>query len=387
MRQVNLSALTQGIQRLREKGSPDPQSLYDLVNGYVAIDGSVRQRPGTELVAVLPAGTHGLVAHRGELVVFSIAPKTMPAGFRCEVVTHPDSPTTDIKRVWFAAPFLGFMYSAVEFVDGKVFHYWLQDGNTWKADTMYREGTIVVPTTPNGLGYKATRLSAPNPAWAPDVARAVADKVEPTKANGYYYEVTNTGGDSPRSGKAEPTWPVKDGEVVVEWADTAPTTTPTTGGDTGTGGGTDWDDRYCVAADSFLDDDTLASEAKPGDLHTTWKPETGFVRTRLVAVGKPILQPCVRITLSDGSSLRCSVTTPFTDPDAMRDGEGWLAPDMLGKRAFNGDGEAMEVVRVEDVGEQLVIPLDFGGRSFPAGDFGMVYSHNMRKAYDSTVIR
>jgi hypothetical protein len=38
-------------------------------------------------------------------------------------------------------------------------------------------------------------------------------------------------------------------------------------------------------------------------------------------------------------------------------------------------------VEVEDIGEQLVVPISFGGRSFAAGEsrMSMVYSHNVTK--------
>ena len=235
MRQVNLNALTQGIQRLREKGSPDPQSLYDLVNGYVAIDGSVRQRPGTVHVADLPSDTHGLIAHRGDLVVFATSPRTMPAGFRCEVVTHPHDADIGISRVWFAAPFLGFIYAVVEFLDGSIYHYWQQDGIEWEPNKMYVEGTVIVPANGNGMAYKAVRTSPPFPNWEANAARAIGDKVEPANGNGYYYEVTAVGGDTPRSGTVEPVWPAESDAVVVEFADNQKATQSTGSSSSGDG--------------------------------------------------------------------------------------------------------------------------------------------------------
>ena len=44
---VYLNALKAGISRLRTKGGPDPETLYDLVNGYVTQAGTVESRPGT----------------------------------------------------------------------------------------------------------------------------------------------------------------------------------------------------------------------------------------------------------------------------------------------------------------------------------------------------
>lgn len=192
MRTITLSAIKQGMQRLREKGSPDPASLYDLQDGYVAIDGSVKQRPGTELAYTLPAGTLGMCAHDGELVVFSTSPKACPAGVRCEVLTHPFFPSQGLTYIWFAAPFLGFPYVVAEFENGDVYHYWLQAANAWEASTTYKEGQIIVPSVPNGLGYKAHRVLPKYPTWIPGMEVVLGTKVEPTMANGYYYQATET---------------------------------------------------------------------------------------------------------------------------------------------------------------------------------------------------
>ena len=385
-RTVQLSNLKQGIQRIRDKGGASPDALYDLLNGYVTIDGSIKSRPGTELHAALPAGTVGLMPWGGRLVVFATSAKTgLPSGVDCEVIAHPTDAAQALKYIWFARPMMGYPYVVAEFANGDVFHYWLQGSFTtesaWKANHVYGLDEVVVPG--NGLAYRAKRLNAADPVWKAGEAHAIGDKREPTTFNKYTYTVSAVGGDSPRSGTVEPDWPAKDGDVVTEWADATPAAPDTsTGGGTTSPGG-DIEDRYCVAADSLLDDDTLASEAKVGDLHLTWTPEEGWRRNRIVAVGKPIMQPCVRIVLDDGSSLRCSTTTPFTDPDALRDGDGWLAKDMLGKRAFNAAGIPCDVIAVDDIGDQLVVPIDIGGRSFGAGDLGLVYSHNIRKGPDN----
>ena len=192
MKAIALSAIKQGIQRLREKGSPDPSSLYDLRDGYVTIDGSAVQRPGTELAYSLPAGTLGLCAHDGDLVVFSTSPKACPTGTRCEVLTHPFFPSQGLTYIHYAAPFLGYLYVAAEFENGDVYHYWLQAANEWEASTTYQEGQIIVPSTPNGLGYKAHRVLPKYPTWIPGMEVVLGTKVEPTTANGYYYEATAT---------------------------------------------------------------------------------------------------------------------------------------------------------------------------------------------------
>lgn len=384
MRAIQLSSLKQGIQRIRDKGGASPDALHDLLNGYVTIDGGIKSRPGTELHAELPAGTVGIMPWNERLLVFANEVKTgLPAGVDCEVIVHPTAPSTALSRIWFARPMMGFPYVVAEFADGSVYHYWLkgsgEESTAWQANNVYQLNDVVVPG--NGLAYKATRLTSPAPAWEAGVPRTVGDTCEPTEFNGYQYEVVEVGGTNPRSGTTEPTWPESDGAVVYELVDTGGTSAPTTPStDTSDRSvPSDTEDRYCVVADSWLDDGTKARDAKEGDLHWTWTPEDDLQYTGIVAVGAPQSQPCVRITLDDGSILRCSASTPFTDPLAKVDGEGWLATDMLGKRAFNHAMEVREVVAVDAIGMQTVIPIDFGGRSFAAGDKGLVYSHNIDK--------
>lgn len=233
-RAVALNALKAGIDRQRNKGGADPGSLYDLENAYVTLAGTLVSRPGTTEVAELPAGTHGLCAFEGAMVVFAIAARTpMPAGYTCEIIVHPTAPTTEILEIHYAGPFLGYLYVVVEFVGGDVFHYWLQARDAWEAETVYQLGELVEPTVRNGFAYKAHRLTPPGVVWAPNVPRTVGDVVEPTTPNGYEYEVIDTIGSAPRSGATEPEWPTEEGATISEDTDLSQPTPPTPGGDDG----------------------------------------------------------------------------------------------------------------------------------------------------------
>lgn len=194
MRTITLNALRAGIERTRSKGGAKPDALFDLVNGYVTIDGSVQSRPGTTSVYELPAGTKGLCAFGGKLVVFSHAVQVMPAAtpsVTCQVLVNPVTPGSAINDIHFAGPFLGGLYVVAEFSDGTTRHFWLRKQSNWTANTMFLEGSVVQPTSPNGLTYIARRIGPPNPLWAPDVERNLGDRVEPTVPNGYFYEVIN----------------------------------------------------------------------------------------------------------------------------------------------------------------------------------------------------
>lgn len=217
-RPVTLNVLKGGINRLRVKGGASQQVLYDCLNGHVTAGNDVVARPGTEEDAVLPTGaTKGLCAFDGGLVVFSHTPQVVPAGYTCEIVNHPITPSLALLDIHFASQFLGYLYVVAEFSNGDVYHYWLEQQATWSASTHYRLGSLVQPTVANGFAYRATRVGAAPPAWVKNVPRTVGERVQPTEPNGLFdYEVISTIGATPRSGATEPTWPEVDAATVVE---------------------------------------------------------------------------------------------------------------------------------------------------------------------------
>lgn len=223
MRVEFLRALEGGITRLRNKGGASASWLYDLVNGYVRQDGSIASRPGTDNEIILPAGTKGLTAANGELVVFSSTPKAVPAGVRCEVLRHPTEPTRVLAEIHFAGPFLGdangaLLYVVAEFDNGDVYHYWQRTaGAAWQANKAHGAGESVSPTAPNGLMYVAKRLGTAAQPWAPKVDRVLADRVEPTTPNGYTYVAVDMSGNPTTGSGTEPKWIAADGAEVIEY--------------------------------------------------------------------------------------------------------------------------------------------------------------------------
>jgi hypothetical protein len=236
MRQFALTTAKGGINRLRDKGNADKDSLYDLENGYVTQTNSIKPRPGTRRAYTLPLGTKGMAAFQGKLHVFSSEPVVSTDDMVViNILRHPAAGSTDeLKAIHFAAPFLGFLYVVAEWLSGDVYHYWLQSATTWLPNTSYSTGSIVAPTTPNGYYYRASRIGPAGIAWAPNVARTIGDVVEPTTQNGFEYTVIETYGATPRSGATEPVWPEQDGATIAEDTEggvpSAPTTptTPTT---------------------------------------------------------------------------------------------------------------------------------------------------------------
>ena len=255
MRDAPLTVLKGGINRLRTKGGARADNLYDLLNGYLTDDGTVHVRPGTLRVATLDAATKGLVYFDGSRHTFASESVPVPPGYTLHVLFHPDfdpdAPDQSdfvLERIHFAEPFMGFLYVVAEFGDGNTFHYWLQTGGVWEADTIYNHGDIVEPTIPNGLTYRASRLGSALPSWAPNVARTEGpppDQIEPTEYNGFFYTVVETVGDNPQSGTTEPDWPTEEGAQIFEDTEgvLGPSTPTTSPPDTQTPT-TDVQDRY-----------------------------------------------------------------------------------------------------------------------------------------------
>lgn len=230
MRQFALTTAKGGINRLRDKGGASKDSLYDLVNGYVTQTNSIKPRPGTRRAYSLPAGTKGMCAFHEKLHVFSsdVVTSSDPMVV-IDVLRHPDNQLLPLLEIHFSSPFLGYLYVVAEWLNGDVYHYWLQENGAWQANHVYLEGEVIQPTIPNGYAYQATRLTPAAPVWKALEPRAVGDIVEPTVGNGYQYEVIDTIGLNPASGATEPAWIAEDGAIVYEDATGgSSTTTPPT---------------------------------------------------------------------------------------------------------------------------------------------------------------
>ncbi len=224
MRTETLTTIKGGLNRLRTKGAALKDSLFELLNGYVTAERTVKVRPGTLLVHTIPAGTFGLVAYAGTFHVFASSDVSGidTANFTLHILRAPDGAA--LSKIHFAEPFLGALYVAAEFVGGAIYHYWLQTAAAWEADTFYNVNQLAAPAVDTGFVYRATRLGPPYPVWTPDTPRTVGDKIEPTVYNGLYFEVVATVGASPRSGTAEPNFDVTLGTLVKETVDTTDTT-------------------------------------------------------------------------------------------------------------------------------------------------------------------
>jgi hypothetical protein len=234
VRQLTLTSLDAGMTRLRIKGGAAQDALYDLLNGYIDAAGAPTSRDGTALDWTLPAGTVGLTAYKGKLYVFSDTPVTLSdANYVNAVLVNPVAGYTgSLTTIYFAKPFLGYLYVSAGFTDTSgnptTYHYWLQEPTAWTANKVIPINGQVQPTTPNGFYYEA-ETTVSYPVWQANTPYAVGDIIQPSTANGYYYECTNTIGTNPTSGDTEPTWPTSPGAQVFETVtgSSTPSSTPT----------------------------------------------------------------------------------------------------------------------------------------------------------------
>lgn len=216
MRATYLSAVKAGITRLRDKGGASEDALFDLVNGYVTAARTIRMRPGARLPLTLPPGTVGLTSFKGAFVVFADAVMPAGPGYSVVVLKHPSNGAATLKEIHFALPFLGYLYVVAEFSDGSTYHYWLEEGSPWAANTTYLPDALVSPTVPNGLAYRLADTGSGYATWEAYAVRATGNTVVPTANNGFHYTVTAVSSSGARSGDTEPTWPGQAGATVNE---------------------------------------------------------------------------------------------------------------------------------------------------------------------------
>jgi hypothetical protein len=176
----------------------------------------------------------GITAFAGKLHVFSQSPVALsnPLYVNDVLVNPTPGYTGTLTKIYFAKPFLGFLYVVAGFTDTSnnetVYHYWLQNPAKWTANTVVGINGEVQPTVPNGFYYQAqTQVTAP--VWQANTPYAVGDIVQPSAANGYIYECTAAIGTNPTSGPTEPTWPTSPGAQVFETVTgtSSPSETPT----------------------------------------------------------------------------------------------------------------------------------------------------------------
>lgn len=249
MRVVTLNAVSAGMTRLRSKGGANPETLYELTNGYVTASKTIKQRPAIRYQTKLPATSRGLCVFNGVFYTFTAHAVSNPGTATVKVLIHPTPGYSgELSRIHFAAPFMARLYVVAEFDDASVSHYWLSDPPAWTASTIYAANQLIQPTTPNGLYYQAQQTVSAATAWTAGLTHNQGDVIQPTVYNAYQYTAIETnglaiGGGPANSGQVEPTWPTFPGATVLEssagapvMATPAPTPPPATPPGRGDGG-------------------------------------------------------------------------------------------------------------------------------------------------------
>lgn len=117
-----------GIDLRKGESASDANRLLAAVNCYISHGMALKKRPGTRKHAELPAGTAGLAAGQGYLNVFYSADTEITLdieGFVAHRLTRQDGTNPAIKHIHYADMFQAAFYVVAEYVDGSVFHHYL----------------------------------------------------------------------------------------------------------------------------------------------------------------------------------------------------------------------------------------------------------------------
>jgi hypothetical protein len=221
VRAYPITTLKGGINRLRVKGGASADSLYDLQNAWIDNAGSVQPREGTLRTATLDSSTVGLAAANGKFNIFSssFSTATLPTNYILNVLSNPNNTTASPTIIWYAKPFMGFLYVVAQFSDNSIFHYWLQNSGTWTSSTDYTSASIVLPPTLNGIAYQGVRDFPQQSLWTPETIITSGSYVEPNTATGFAYQAVATTGSPVHTGAVEPVWPTVAGGIIQEFGD------------------------------------------------------------------------------------------------------------------------------------------------------------------------
>ncbi len=156
-------------------------------------------------------------------------------------------------------------------------------------------------------------------------------------------------------------------------------TTPADGGG-GTGGGGGGGSE-CVAAEAWIPGVGPAMAAHPGAITLTMTDRLEFAPGVLCSVDAAVEADLWGISTAGGARVVCSATTPVP----IHDGSWRVPADLVGQavHVLRGEKVALELVTsAKPLGRGPVVPLHFGGRSFPAADGAgrpAILTHNPEK--------
>lgn len=178
MPQVTYDRFEAGLDRRKGRAHSDANRLWEMKNAHVTTGWRIRKRPGTtEHINLANQAQKGLFAYGGELNTFGAPIGVADPNVAYHEVPHPTGASTP-ERVLHAVIYEGFIYVVVQFFNGDVYHYYLDEDPQWEATTAYTLGDFREPTTRNGLRYEVTTAGTSDsgePTWPTTVGATVAD--------------------------------------------------------------------------------------------------------------------------------------------------------------------------------------------------------------------
>lgn len=138
MPSITFDKFDRGLDLSKSASVSDANQLRELKNAFITKGKVIRKRPGLPKIATLEAGTKGLVSGGGYLNTFYESGSITHGDgtFRANRVAHPVT-AQDVKKIHYGDIFNGYIYTAVEYVDGSVYQHYLDEDADWVANTAY----------------------------------------------------------------------------------------------------------------------------------------------------------------------------------------------------------------------------------------------------------
>lgn len=169
---VSFDSFDFGLDLRRGAATSAPNRLRDMTNCYITTGKEIKKRPGLELVATLEPGTKGLRAGLGKLNTFYESGTITHANtlFQSRKTAHPTPGTSGVSKIWYCDAFNGYLYVAVEYLNGDVKHHYLNKSEppasaTYISDVNCPHGKGVTKSaskiwsTKNAAPYDVVRFS------------------------------------------------------------------------------------------------------------------------------------------------------------------------------------------------------------------------------------
>lgn len=135
-----------GLDVRQSRSIADANKLVQAKNCYVSKGKGVRKRPAFTKVVTLEAGTKGLFAAGGKLNTFYGSGTVTHANslFVANKVEHPSLLAT--SKLHYATMFNGYIYAAIQYSDGSIYHHYLGASPTRITDASCPHSKSVVNT-------------------------------------------------------------------------------------------------------------------------------------------------------------------------------------------------------------------------------------------------